>query len=109
MQEFVQKVSFECSLLFCPHRRFIQNEKFVAPADGHNTAGQFTPKNHGYKGALSVSLPGFKTPIDDRVIATTKELAAEFPFNQDMAGGDVLGIGEFGQHKLHTILLMSYE
>lgn len=70
-----------------------QNEKWVAPADGHNTAGQFTPALHSTTGAVSVSLPGFATPLDERIIATTKELSAEFPFNQDMGGGSVLGIG----------------
>jgi len=71
-----------------------QNEKLVAPADYHNTSGQFTPSVHGYHGAVDVSLPGFPTPLDKRVIASTQE-TAEFPFNQDMNSGDVLGIGAY--------------
>jgi hypothetical protein len=69
-----------------------QNEKLVAPADHHNTSGQFIPSVHGFHGAVDVSLPGYLTPLDERVIASTQE-TAEFPFNQDMNSGDVLGIG----------------
>lgn len=43
---------------------------------------------------MSVSLPGQATALDSRIIATTKELSAEFPFNKDTIGGDVLGVGE---------------
>lgn len=71
-----------------------QNEKLVAPADHHNTSGQFIPSVHGYHGAVDVSLPGFPTPLDKRVIASTQE-TPEFPFNQDMNSGDVLGIGTY--------------
>jgi hypothetical protein len=71
-----------------------QNEKLVAPADHHNTSGQFIPSVHGFHGAVDVSLPGFPTPLDKRVIASTRE-TAEFPFNQDMNSGDVLGIGAY--------------
>ncbi|KAF5325871.1 hypothetical protein D9611_000975 [Ephemerocybe angulata] len=75
-------------------RQYIfKHERIVAPADGHKTAGQYTPANHGTTGTLPVSLPGNSQGIDARVIATTKEQAAEFPFNQDMGGGDVLGVG----------------
>ncbi|KAN0111251.1 pyranose dehydrogenase 3 [Russula decolorans] len=74
-------------------QKYIQkNEKLVAPADHHNTSGQFTPSVHGFHGAVDVSLPGFPTPLDKRVIASTQE-TANFPFNQDMNSGDVLGIG----------------
>lgn len=74
-------------------QKYIQkNEKLVCPADHHDTSGQFTPSVHGYDGALDVSLPGFTTPLDKHVIASTQE-TADFPFNQDMNGGDVLGIG----------------
>lgn len=72
----------------------MQHEKFVAPVDGHNTAGQYIPSNHGIGGEVYVSLPGNTQNIDAKVIATTQELAHEFPYNPDMGGGDeVLGIG----------------
>ena len=70
-----------------------QHEKIVPPADGHDTTGQYIPANHGTNGMLSVSLPGSSQLIDSRVIATTRELSEEFPFDEDMGGGDVLGIG----------------
>ncbi|KAF8972090.1 hypothetical protein BDZ97DRAFT_1901272 [Flammula alnicola] len=73
-------------------RQYIQ--KTCAPADGHNTSGQFIPSLHGSDGVFPVSLPGFNQSIDSRVIATTRQLA-EFPFNPDMSGGDqsLLGVG----------------
>jgi hypothetical protein len=73
--------------------RYLKTEKFVPPADGHNTTGQFSPSVHGFTGAVSVSLPGFPTALDNRVMATTRELSAEFPFNLDMNGGSPLGVG----------------
>ncbi|KAF5309869.1 hypothetical protein D9619_010367 [Psilocybe cf. subviscida] len=77
-------------------RKYVQkHEKFVPPIDGHNTTGQFIPSNHGFNGAVSVTLQGFNTTIDSRAIGVTKDLPQEFPFNQDLAGGDqpMLGLG----------------
>lgn len=72
----------------------LQHENFVPPADGHDISGQaILPGLHSTTGVLPKSLPGYSLGIDARVIATTAELAAEFPFNQDMGGGNVLGIG----------------
>ena len=70
----------------------MQNEKLVAPADNHNTMGQFTPSVHGFNSSVQVSFPGLPIPLNERVIATRQEMAAEFPFNWDMNNGDVLGI-----------------
>jgi choline dehydrogenase-like flavoprotein len=70
----------------------IQHEKFVAPTDGHDITGQYIPTLHSTNGQLSVSLPGSSQTIDAKVIATTGTLA-EFPYNADMCGGSVLGIG----------------
>ncbi|KAJ7141349.1 alcohol oxidase [Mycena epipterygia] len=67
-------------------------EKFVPPSDGHNATGQFNPSVHGFTGINSVSLNGFPSPIDSRIIATTTQLK-EFPFNLDMNSGSPLGIG----------------
>ncbi|KAF4616043.1 hypothetical protein D9613_011414 [Agrocybe pediades] len=75
-------------------QKYIQaHEKFVPPADGHNTTGQFIPEKHGFKGVTSISLPGNSQGIDARVLSTLDELKSEFPFNPDMGGGDILGIG----------------
>ncbi|KAH6896383.1 hypothetical protein BKA70DRAFT_754273 [Coprinopsis sp. MPI-PUGE-AT-0042] len=70
-----------------------RHEKFVAPVDGHDTTGQYTPSLHSTTGVLPKSLPGYSFAVDGRVIATTQELSEEFPFNEDMGGGDVLGLG----------------
>ena len=75
-------------------QKWFQHERIVPPSDGHNTTGQYIPANHGTDGILPVSLPGNAQAIDSRVIATTKDLAYEFPFNEDMGGGEnILGVG----------------
>ncbi|KAK0186635.1 alcohol oxidase [Armillaria mellea] len=72
---------------------FRKNERFVPPADHHNTSGQFDPAVHGFDGINFVSLPGYPRGIDGRVIQVTKELPREFPFNLDYNSGYQLGIG----------------
>jgi hypothetical protein len=62
------------------------------PPDHHDTKGQFDPAVHGVNGMNTVSLAGFPSDIDSRVIKTTQQLA-EFPFNLDMNSGNQLGIG----------------
>ncbi|KAF4571035.1 hypothetical protein EYR36_001695 [Pleurotus pulmonarius] len=69
-----------------------KNEMVVPPADNHNTTGEFIPAVHGTNGSVSISLPGFRTPLDDRVLATTQEQSEEFFFNPDMGTGHPLGI-----------------
>ncbi|KAF5328368.1 hypothetical protein D9619_013247 [Psilocybe cf. subviscida] len=76
-------------------KKYVQkHERIVPPVDGHNTAGQFIPQEHGFKGELPVSLPGFNQSIDPLVIKATSQVPG-FPFNEDMAGGDrsLLGVG----------------
>lgn len=70
-----------------------QHEKWSPPADQHDTKGQFIPSTHRTDGLLQVSLPGFPTPLDQRVMDTLKELA-EFPFMEDMNSGSTLGVGK---------------
>ncbi|KAJ6494975.1 aryl alcohol oxidase [Mycena vulgaris] len=69
-----------------------KNEEFTPPVDHHNTAGQFNPAVHGFNGINSVTLQGFASPIDSRVIETTQQVS-EFPFNLDMNSGNPIGIG----------------
>jgi hypothetical protein len=71
----------------------LQSERFSPPADHHNTTGQFNPAVHGFRGINSVSLAGFPSPIDSRVIETTTQLADQYPFNLDTNSGHPLGIG----------------
>ncbi|SJL14163.1 uncharacterized protein ARMOST_17618 [Armillaria ostoyae] len=72
---------------------FVQNERFVASADHHNTTGQYDPAVHGFEGITSVSIAEYPSVIDGRIIQATKELSDEFPFNMDYNSGYHLGIG----------------
>ncbi|KAG6826879.1 hypothetical protein H0H92_014059 [Tricholoma furcatifolium] len=70
-----------------------KNERWTAPADHHNTTGQFNPAVHGFHGINAVSLSGFPHSFDSRIIQTTSELPEEFPFNLDTNSGNPLGLG----------------
>ncbi|KAJ7182656.1 pyranose dehydrogenase [Mycena crocata] len=72
---------------------FLKNEKWVPPADRHDTSDQFNPAAHSTHGTLPVSLGGFPWPLGPRVVQATAERPAEFPFNRDMNAGRPLGIG----------------
>ncbi|SJL13170.1 uncharacterized protein ARMOST_16609 [Armillaria ostoyae] len=72
---------------------FRENERFVAPADNHNTTGQFDPAVHSFNGINLVSLSGYPRGTDNHVIQTTAELSDEFPFNLDYNSGYQLGVG----------------
>ncbi|KAF9012815.1 aryl-alcohol-oxidase from pleurotus Eryingii [Hymenopellis radicata] len=71
---------------------YLQTSRLVPPADGHNTTGQVEPDVHGH-GPVQVSLPGFKTELEDRVIATANLLGGRFAYNEDINAGNTLGIG----------------
>ncbi|KAG7094373.1 hypothetical protein E1B28_007974 [Marasmius oreades] len=71
----------------------LRNEIVTPPADHHNTQGQYTPAVHGHSGVNSNSLPGFATPMDERIMRSTQEHPKEFPFNEDYNSGFQLGIG----------------
>ncbi|KDQ57028.1 aryl-alcohol oxidase [Jaapia argillacea MUCL 33604] len=70
-----------------------KNEDYVAPNDGHNTAGQYNPADHSITGITEVSLPGWPTAVDPLVIATTSQLSSQYPYTEDNNGGNVLGVG----------------
>ncbi|KAJ7220528.1 aryl-alcohol oxidase [Mycena pura] len=70
-----------------------KNERFVPPADHHNTAGQFNPKVHGFDGVNSVTLSGWQYSSDPRVMEAITQTNGEFPFNEDMNSGFQLGFG----------------
>jgi len=72
---------------------FRKNEKWTAPADHHNTEGQFDPSVHSTTGINSVSLPGYQWPMFPRVIETTVEMPEEFKFVLDYNAGVPLGVG----------------
>ncbi|KAG6829906.1 hypothetical protein H0H87_009808 [Tephrocybe sp. NHM501043] len=70
-----------------------KNEKWLAPIDGHNATGQFDPSVHSITGVNAVSLAGFPQITNSRVLEVTEQSREEFPFNQDMNSGTLLGIG----------------
>ncbi|KAH9476225.1 Pyranose dehydrogenase 1 [Psilocybe cubensis] len=77
-------------------RQYIaKHDKIVQPADAHDTTGQIVTADHGTAGEVPISLPGSNLSIDSRVLSTTQQLSAEFPFNEDTAGGNhtMLGLG----------------
>jgi choline dehydrogenase-like flavoprotein len=96
MQQYVAKV---CRMFMFADglslsRYETQHEDFTAPVDGHDTTGQYIPSLHYTTGVTKISLPGFNSSIDTRVMQTTGQLA-EFPYNEDMSGGShsLLGVG----------------
>ncbi|KAJ7609919.1 alcohol oxidase [Roridomyces roridus] len=73
---------------------FLKNEKWSAPADNHDTKGQFNPAFHGTQGPIDVSVRGYPwSEFEGHVLQTTKELSEEFPFQEDYNAGTPLGIG----------------
>ncbi|KAF9459219.1 aryl-alcohol-oxidase from pleurotus Eryingii [Collybia nuda] len=73
---------------------FKKNEIFVAPADGHQTNGQYDPAVHGLHGVNGVSLAGFSFSVDALVTQAMSELHDEFPFVLDYNSGKPLGMDE---------------
>ncbi|CCM06044.1 uncharacterized protein FIBRA_08290 [Fibroporia radiculosa] len=71
----------------------LKSEDLVPPSDHHNTAGEIIPALHGSSGPVQISLAGYPTYIDGRVINTTQELHSEFPYNEDMNSGFPIGVG----------------
>ncbi|KAF9477055.1 alcohol oxidase [Pholiota conissans] len=71
-----------------------RHEDLVPPLDGHDTSNQVIASLHSTSGLTKISLPGYNQSIDPRVIALTTQ-SPEWPFNQDMSGGDrsLLGMG----------------
>lgn len=73
-----------------------QSENWTQPADGRPISGEFDPSAHSTTGVTPVSLPGFPTPIDDRILQVSHDLSDEFPFNEDANSGTPLGLGKSG-------------
>ncbi|KAJ7282835.1 hypothetical protein C8J57DRAFT_1499798 [Mycena rebaudengoi] len=71
----------------------LKNERFGRPADGHDMSNEYDPRVHGHAGMTGVTLAGYPSEIDARVIQTTKDLRDEFPFNLDLNSGEHLGVG----------------
>ncbi|KAG6866545.1 hypothetical protein C0991_002030 [Blastosporella zonata] len=72
---------------------FKKNERFTPPADHHNITGQFDSSVHSFDGMNSVSLAGFPSSIDSRVMNSSALLGGDFNFNLDQNSGNSLGLG----------------
>ncbi|TFK37738.1 aryl-alcohol-oxidase from pleurotus Eryingii [Crucibulum laeve] len=72
---------------------FKKSEKWVHPVDGRNDTQEYNPTVHGTTGPVLVSTSGNVSIIDSRVLQTTQQLSAEFPFNLDVNSGNPLGVG----------------
>ncbi|KAM5534951.1 hypothetical protein V8D89_011324 [Ganoderma adspersum] len=74
-------------------------DRMTAPADRHNTSGQFDPAIHK-NGVVPLSLEGCPLEISPRVMNTTQELPGQFPFNLDYNSGDTVGFS-WAQNAIH--------
>ncbi|KAG6916145.1 hypothetical protein DXG01_008296 [Tephrocybe rancida] len=72
---------------------FRKNERFTPPVDNHDVTNQVDLSIHSKTGINSVSVSGFPTPIDGRVINATSQLGGDFKFNLDINSGNELGFG----------------
>jgi hypothetical protein len=73
----------------------VQVERWTPPTDGHNDDGQYEPSVHGFKGPLSVSVPGYPWPTDNRTLMAARELNGAFTFIKDPNAGRPIGLGEW--------------
>lgn len=64
----------------------------VPPADGRDTQGFVEPSAHG-DGPLSVSVPGYSTPLDKIIFDAMGGLGGTWSFNSDFNAGTCLGTG----------------
>ncbi|KAF7431008.1 hypothetical protein PC9H_006723 [Pleurotus ostreatus] len=72
---------------------FRRNEKWTAPADGHDTTGQYDPSIHSTTGVTSFSLSGHRQALDPMVFQAGQELGGIFDFKLDYNDGRPLGLG----------------
>ena len=81
----------------------MQVETFLLP---NNTAldKDYDNNVHGFKGPLSIALPGTPTEIDARIANTTQELAEFSNVNPDFNSGNTLGLGK---HYVSSMLYCS--
>ncbi|KAG6899171.1 hypothetical protein C0993_012714 [Termitomyces sp. T159_Od127] len=72
---------------------FRKNERFTAPVDHHDVRDQVDLAIHSTTGINSVSVSGFPTAIDGRIINATSELKGDFNFTLDFNSGNGVGLG----------------
>ncbi|KAK0494793.1 aryl-alcohol-oxidase from pleurotus Eryingii [Armillaria luteobubalina] len=70
---------------------WLKSSRLVNPADGHDTTCREDPSVHG-NGPVQVSVGGFPTELDERVIDTSKKLGGRFPYTMDLNAGHFVGV-----------------
>jgi choline dehydrogenase-like flavoprotein len=71
---------------------FKRSERMVPPTDGRDTTGEWDTSARGKDGLISLTLAGHKTPLDDRILAASKEFPKDFPLILDQNTGNPLGL-----------------
>ncbi|KAJ2927308.1 hypothetical protein H1R20_g9787, partial [Candolleomyces eurysporus] len=72
---------------------FLKHERWINPANNHDTTGEYDPRFHSTRGLTYVTAPNSPQAIDPKVIQASRELGGEFKYNIDINSGDELGIG----------------
>ncbi|THV00444.1 aryl-alcohol oxidase-like protein [Dendrothele bispora CBS 962.96] len=67
---------------------YLKTSHLVPPAD--DTSGEVKPSTHGF-GPVEVSISGFPTELDDRVLETSHLIGGRFSFTKDLNTGKTLG------------------
>lgn len=88
-----RKYFFSLHMLQVTSDRTLQNEKWTAPADGHDTTGQYDPSIHSTTGVTSFSLSGHHQALDPMIFQAGQELGGIFDFKLDYNDGRPLGLG----------------
>ncbi|KAK0226303.1 aryl-alcohol-oxidase from pleurotus Eryingii [Armillaria fumosa] len=70
---------------------WLKSSRLVNPADGHDTTCREDPSVHG-NGPVQVSVGGFPTELDERVVDTSKKLGGRFPYTVDLNAGRFVGV-----------------
>ena len=62
------------------------------------------PSVHG-NGPIEVSVSGFPTELDSRILGASQQLGGEFKFNEDVNQGDTLGVGTLAYIRIYILFL----
>ncbi|KAK7434548.1 hypothetical protein VKT23_020157 [Stygiomarasmius scandens] len=69
---------------------YLKTSHLSPPADHHSTRDELDPSAYG-SGPISISLPGYPTELDGRVLNTSKSLGGRFKFTEDLNSGKLVG------------------
>ncbi|PBK74128.1 aryl-alcohol oxidase-like protein [Armillaria solidipes] len=75
---------------------WLKSSRLANPADSHDTTCQEDPSVHG-NGPVQVSVGGFPTDLDERVVDTSKKLGGRFPYTVDLNAGHSVGFPGYMQ------------